>query len=122
MERALDEEAFCYLTTEGRVTGRRHTIEIWFAHRNGTIYMLADDGRRADWVRNVMLQAAVSVRIGDHEVPGVGRLVTDDAEARSARDLVFAKYEPGYAGDLTSWRESALPVAVDLAARSPDTT
>jgi hypothetical protein len=24
-------EAFCYLTTTGRRTGRAHTIEIWFA-------------------------------------------------------------------------------------------
>jgi hypothetical protein len=26
-------QAFCYLTTTGRVSGRPHTIEIWFARR-----------------------------------------------------------------------------------------
>jgi hypothetical protein len=27
---------------------------------------------------------------------------------------VYEKYQPGYAGDLRGWRESALPVAIDL--------
>src|SRR5215210_3089845 len=29
--RGLAEENFCYLTTTGRITGRPHEIEIWFA-------------------------------------------------------------------------------------------
>jgi hypothetical protein len=29
--RDLADEEFCYLTTTGRVTGRPHEIEIWFA-------------------------------------------------------------------------------------------
>ena len=28
---ALAGETYCYLTTTGRVTGKPHTIEIWFA-------------------------------------------------------------------------------------------
>ena len=31
-----------------------------------------------------------------------------------ARRLVTAKYQPGYGGDLSDWRRSSLPVAVDL--------
>jgi hypothetical protein len=27
---------------------------------------------------------------------------------------VFEKYAAGYGGDLTGWREAALPIAVDL--------
>lgn len=115
MERDLEEQAFCYLTTTGRVSGRPHTIEIWFAHHDGTIYMLADNGRGADWVRNLEAAPEVTVRVGDHEVPGFGRVLDDGVEVRTARDAVFAKYQPSYAGDLAGWRESALPVAVDLA-------
>ena len=118
LSRDLESQPFCYVTTTGRVSGRPHTIEIWFAHRDGTIYMLADDGRRADWVRNLEAAPGVTVRVGDNEVPGAGRVVTDGGEARMARDSVFAKYQPGYSGDLADWRESALPVAVDLVARS----
>jgi hypothetical protein len=40
--RTLAGEDFCYLTTTGRVTGRPHTIEIWFALEGGTLYTLSD--------------------------------------------------------------------------------
>src|SRR5688500_2310587 len=46
----LADEPFCYVTTTGRVTGQPHTIEIWFAVRNRTLYLLAGGGHRADWV------------------------------------------------------------------------
>ena len=35
------EEDLCYLTTTGRNSGRPHTIEIWFALNEQTLYMLA---------------------------------------------------------------------------------
>ena len=31
-----------------------------------------------------------------------------------ARRLLFEKYSPGYSGDLANWRDTALPVAVEL--------
>ncbi len=114
MDEAVEQEAFCYLTTTGRLSGRPHTIEIWFAHNNGTIYLLADNGRRADWVRNLITNPTVSVRIGAGHTGGTGRVVDNAIEATTARNLVFAKYQPGYSGDLGGWRESALPIAVDL--------
>lgn len=46
-------EPFAYLTTTGRVTGAPHEIEIWFAPVDRTVYFLAGDRERADWVRNV---------------------------------------------------------------------
>ncbi len=36
------------------------------------------------------------------------------AEQRIARDAVFAKYDSGYGGDLTEWRDTAAPLALDL--------
>jgi hypothetical protein len=39
------------------------------------------------------------------------------AEDELARRLVTGKYQPTYGGNLSSWRRSSLPVAVDL--RSP---
>jgi deazaflavin-dependent oxidoreductase (nitroreductase family) len=110
----FDGEDFCYLTTRGRVTGAAHTIEIWFAHRDGTVYFLSGGGDGSDWVRNLVADPAVMVQVGTEEVPGRGRVVSDPGEDRVARDLVFSKYQPGYGGDLTEWREESLPVAVDL--------
>lgn len=112
----LGDKAFCYLTTTGRVTGRPHTIEIWFGLIGSTLYMLSGNGptERADWVRNIMTTPAVSVRIGEREFRGTGRVVEDRKEDALARRLLLEKYEPGYSGDLSDWGQNALPVAVDL--------
>ncbi len=56
---------FCYLTTIGRVTGRPHTIEIWFALNRYTLYMLAGDRDRSDWVKNALHSPEVQVKIND---------------------------------------------------------
>ena len=110
----LDRHSVLDLTTVGRVTGRPHTIEIWFAHRDSIIYMLSGGGDRSDWVRNLMQDPRVRVRAGRVEYPGLGRVVVDPEEDRLAREAVFDKYVRRYSGDLTDWRETALPIAVDL--------
>ncbi|MGB5168244.1 MAG: nitroreductase family deazaflavin-dependent oxidoreductase [Acidimicrobiia bacterium] len=111
----LDRHEVCDVTTVGRVTGRPHRIEIWFAHDNGTMYLLSGGSDRSDWVRNLIANPAVTVDIAGASFSGRGRVVEGGTdEDRLARDLVFAKYTPNYAGDLTEWRDTALPVAIDL--------
>ena len=107
-------ESFCYVTTSGRRTGNPHRIEIWFAMAGSTIYLLSGGGGRSDWVRNMVQTPGVTVEIGQQTFGGRARIVSDPAEDGTARDLVFAKYNPTYAGDLTTWRTTALPVAIDL--------
>jgi deazaflavin-dependent oxidoreductase (nitroreductase family) len=110
----LDRHSVIDLTTVGRVTGRPHVVEIWFAHRELTIYLLSGGGDRSDWVRNLIRTPAVRVRAGGGEHPGLGRIVTDPDEDRLARDAVHDKYVVRYRGDLTAWRELSLPIAIDL--------
>jgi deazaflavin-dependent oxidoreductase (nitroreductase family) len=112
----LSPESFCYLTTTGRVTGRPHEIEIWFSlvPKTRTLYMLAGGGDRADWVRNLRREPAVTVRISGEKLKGTARLVEAVEEDRLARRLLVEKYE-GSPGSLSGWRRRALPVAVDLA-------
>jgi deazaflavin-dependent oxidoreductase (nitroreductase family) len=109
---------FCYLTTTGRVSGRPHTVEIWFARRNATLYLLSGGGDRADWVRNLRRRPEVVVQVGRpdaRELPGRARVLDPGTrEDELARDLLVEKYQPGYGGDLSGWRRSSLPVAVDL--------
>ena len=109
----LADEEYCYLTTTGRVTGAAHIIEIWFAAVGDTAYMLAGGGDAADWVRNLRANPDVSLRIADVEYSATARVVTDPDEAHTARGLLYEKYNPGSGGDLASWRDSALPVAID---------
>ena len=66
MDEIVDELAafagddFCHLTTRGRVSGRPHEIEIWFALDDGTLYLLSGGGERSDWVRNLRTEPSVT--------------------------------------------------------------
>jgi len=109
-----DRHSVVDLTTMGRVSGRPHTIEIWFARHGSTLYMLSGGGTRSDWVRNLTRSPVVRIHVGADEYAGTARIVTDPQEDRLARDAVHDKYVARFVGDLTSWRETALPIAVDL--------
>jgi deazaflavin-dependent oxidoreductase (nitroreductase family) len=113
----IANESFCYLTTTGRVTGRPHTIEIWFALDGHTLYMLAGGGTGADWVKNLQRAPDVRVRIRDVTFAGRARIVEDAQEDALARRIVVGKYQPGYGEDLTDWGRESLVVAVDLEVR-----
>ena len=110
---AVDDD-FCYLTTRGRRSGQPHEIEIWFALDGRTLYFLAGARDASDWVRNVMADPAVTVRVRDRTYAGRGRVVDEGDESARARELVFDKYQPRSSGSLANWRVESLPVAVDL--------
>jgi deazaflavin-dependent oxidoreductase (nitroreductase family) len=114
---ALAAEDYCYVTTTGRSSGEPREIEIWFGLREGVLYMLAGGRERANWVRNIMRDPTVSVRVAGQTLAGTARIVDDDGEAALARALLFEKYSRPGSDDLARWRDSALPVAVELAGR-----
>jgi deazaflavin-dependent oxidoreductase (nitroreductase family) len=114
LDSALADEQYCYLTTTGRVSGEPREIEIWFGTEGATVYMLSGGHDRSNWVRNLIADSRVTVRIGDRTFAGRARVVEDRDEDAVARRLLFEKYSEGYSGDLSSWRETALPIAVDL--------
>ena len=69
----------------------------------------------ADWVRNVMADSRVTVRVGSREGQAVARVVgAGSDEDALARRLLLAKYQQPGRSDLEGWSRSALPVAFDL--------
>ena len=113
----MDSPAFCYLTTRGRRTGRPHTIEIWFVVIGETAYLMAGGRDRADWVRNLLADPDVTLRVGGESWPARGRVVEEGTpEDAEARRLMLAKYSTPGTGDLDAWGRSALVVAVDVPA------
>jgi deazaflavin-dependent oxidoreductase (nitroreductase family) len=104
---------FCYLTTNGRVSGQPHTIEIWFALDGDSLYMLSGS-HTSDWVKNLLRAPDVTVRLGDVVFAGRARVVEQADEDALARRLVLAKYQPRDGDDLSEWGRTALPVVVDL--------
>jgi deazaflavin-dependent oxidoreductase (nitroreductase family) len=111
----LNKEEYCYLTTKGRVSGRPHEIEIWFGMEDHTLYLLSGGGDKSDWVKNLLKDPQVTVRIARHTFKGVARIVKDEEEELMARHLLAGKYEGWKEGRrLSKWARTALPVAIDL--------
>ena len=109
----LNAEDFCYLTTTGRMSGRSHTVEIWFAIQQETLYILSGGGDRSDWVRNALREPRVSIRIDQTTLGAHARLVRDGEEDALARRLLFEKYNSPDE-DLEEWARDSLPVAFDI--------
>ena len=105
---------FCYLTTTGRITGNPHRIEIWFAMADETVFLMAGDRDRSDWVRNVMISPDVVLEIGDRKRSTRARVVDEGTdEDAAARRLMLEKYGDRDGGDLSTWGRTSLVVAVD---------
>jgi deazaflavin-dependent oxidoreductase (nitroreductase family) len=113
-DRPLADLDYAYLTTTGRISGTPHRIEIWFTIEGQTVYLLAGDGVRSDWVRNLMISPTVVLEIGDLRRTTTARVVAPatDEDAR-ARRLLVDKYTPRDPDDLTAWGRTALPIAID---------
>jgi deazaflavin-dependent oxidoreductase (nitroreductase family) len=110
----LADADYCYLTTTGRVSGCPHTIEIWFALHERTLYLLSGARDRSDWVKNILRSPAVQLRINEIVFSGQARVVNDVEEDAFARTLVSTKYTPRSSDDLRDWSRTSLSVAVDL--------
>lgn len=111
---ALRAERHCYLTTIGRISGRAHEIEIWFAVAGASLVMMSGNRDRSDWVRNAVNHPRVTIRIRDRIFAADARIVEDtDEDARVRRLLRDKYYDPGISW-FPDWIVDALPVAFDL--------
>ena len=111
----LAGEEYCYLTTRGRLSGRPHEIEIWFAIEEDTLYLLSGGGEGSDWVKNLRANPSVTVRIANYAFSGTARIVSDAKEDALARPLLAAKYQGWREGrPLSDWARTALPVALEI--------
>jgi deazaflavin-dependent oxidoreductase (nitroreductase family) len=111
---SLKAESYCYFTTVGRVTGNPHEIEIWFGLNNTSLYLMSGDGK-SDWVKNLLKNPTVTVRVADHTFNATARLVQDEAEQLLARNLLADKYNERRAnGSLSKWARTAIVVGIDV--------
>lgn len=105
---------FCYLTTSGRISGTPHRIEIWFVLADETVFLMAGDRDRSDWVRNLMAAPDVELELGGRKRSTIARVVAEGTEEEAAaRRLMLEKYGARDADDLTEWGRTALVVAID---------
>ena len=74
------EPPYLYLTTTGRRSGQSREIEIWFTHRDGRYYVIAETGARARWVQNLGAEPCVRWRVAGVAFSGQARVVDAAAE------------------------------------------
>lgn len=89
------EPKYLYLTTTGRLSGRPRRIEIWFTRHEGRYYVIAEHGRRSQWVQNLLADPRVRARVGARSMRGRARVVDHRAEgalAGTIRRRSEAKY------------------------------
>lgn len=111
----MTKEEYCYLTTRGRKTGNPHEIEIWFGMDGNSLYLLSGGRDRSDWVKNLLKDPHVTVRIAKHTFTAVARLVSEEKEETTARYMLAEKYQEWENGkSLSEWARTALVVALDL--------
>jgi deazaflavin-dependent oxidoreductase (nitroreductase family) len=115
----LDHEDYCYLTTVGRVTGKAHTIEIWFSIIDGVLYMLSGGRNRSDWVRNLQKTPRVQLRIRKQQWEATARVAEDRRRDRRIRKAVADKYRARGFNDLDDWERDAMPVAIEVERELP---
>ena len=102
---------FIYLTTTGRVSGKKHTIELWFAYGEGKIF-LSHEGEYTDWMKNIQKNPDVEFKIGgngeigsqyNYKLPydilsnlerfsGNLRVITNSQELEEGKYALYEKY------------------------------
>ena len=111
----LTREEYCYLTTTGRVSGKPHQIEIWFGLHDNSLYLLSGGMDKSDWVKNLIEDPSVTVRVAKHNFHARARVVTDEKEETMARYMLAEKYQEWEEDKkLSEWARTSLPVAIDL--------
>ena len=111
----LAGQDYCYLTTKGRVSGRPHEIEIWFVAQESSIYLLSGGGDASDWVKNLLKDPNVTVRIAKRTFMGSAHPAKKQAEDAPIRYMMAEKYQEWEEGrTLSEWARTSLVVEIEL--------
>src|SRR5262245_38724421 len=86
---------YVYLTTTGRKSGLPREIEIWFVTHERCVYILAEHGHKANWVRNILKNPSVTIRLGRQRWSATARVLDPDKDSElytKVRELERVKY------------------------------
>ncbi len=107
----LAAEHYCLLSTQGRVTGRRHTAELWFVPAEGGVYLMSGSGGLTQWCLNLQAEEQGVLRIDDRTWLGRAAFLTrDDPDRADALEAFHHKYDPGGKDRREPWLRNATVV------------
>jgi deazaflavin-dependent oxidoreductase (nitroreductase family) len=111
----ISSKRLIHLTTRGRKTGKSHTVELWFAVRDGRFY-LSHEGNETDWTKNIRNNNQVSFEIGEKKFVGKARYLDDHtADAEKAKMALYEKYYGRAAKEaIEDWFSLSRLLAIDL--------
>ena len=115
---SLMRASYINLTTTGRKSGERRTVELSFALKGNEVLCLAGDGGKVQWYQNLFADPKVSVRVGNLSLRGraVKRISHPKKLARAILVLFREKYGSAYVRDWYQGTDRA-PVRIKVLGR-----
>lgn len=107
----LHGERYCYLSTQGRVTARRHTAELWFIPADGGVFLMSGSGGLTQWCLNLQAEEQGVVRVGGRSWLGrAAFLAEDDPDREQVLRAFHDKYDPPGKDRFEPWMRNATVV------------
>lgn len=107
----LVDERYCVLSTQGRVTGRRHSAELWFVPAEGGALLMSGSGGLTQWCLNLQFEEQGVVRIDDRSwLARASFLRPDDEDRAAALGEFHDKYDPPGKDRFPPWMRDATVV------------
>jgi len=110
----FEKEEYCYLTTKGRKTGIPHEIEIWFVIHENVIYLMSGGMDKSDWVKNLLKDPNVTIRIAGQTFPALASLLEDKEREQMIRMAMAIKYNEWEGQNPSEWALTALVVKFEV--------
>jgi hypothetical protein len=102
-------ERYCLLSTQGRVTGRRHTAELWFVPAPGGVHLMSGSGGLTSWCLNLQAEEQGVLRIGARSwLARSSFLAHDDDQRRAVLEAFHERYDPPGKDRTPFWERSAV--------------
>lgn len=110
----LRDQRYCLLSTQARVTGRRHTAELWFLPTDGGVHLMSGSGGLTTWCRNLELEEQGVLRIGDRSWLVRASRIDDDQEREQILRAFHAAYDPPGKDRTGPWLRDAVVLQLVL--------
>lgn len=102
-------ERYCLLTTQARVSARRHTAELWFVPAPGGVYLMSGSGGLTNWFLNLQAEEQGVLRIGARSWHArAAFLAADDPARAQALERFHERYDAPGKDRLTGWQRDAV--------------
>jgi hypothetical protein len=104
----LARERYCLFSTQGRITGRRHTAELWFVTAEGGVHLMSGSGGLTQWCLNLQAEEQGVLRIGERAwLARGGFLDADDPVRFAALERFHDRYDPPEKDRRPAWFRDA---------------